>query len=407
MERRRAFGLLILLICVAITVHFATTNDDSILGAVMGNSLRSKEYANNAAGKVTDDAEESTPKENKEKSGANEDSSANTAESKNNDKGDNDGGENPPEEVIIEPGKEYLEPLKYFAGVSSPTRSSDTPFFFHVPRSGGQTIKEIVGECLGMIQASEVGIRDGHGQDPNLQVIDVKNAQYVNVDTTTVDGLKRAATMGLAESHMAQMITSSYLKESGALFDLYHQGRAFIIMRQPVERAVSMYYYRTQGENAILDSSITIEDYAQGNGIENNWLTRFLVNKMEGELAKEHLEQAKEILKEKFMVGFIDDSKETIHRLMKYFGWKYDEDETKKMDQEDCISNLLSQGSNQNPNGYEMPKKGSQAYALITWQTQFDKRLYDFAKELFDEQTKKWGTHERKKELKKRKKGGK
>ncbi len=413
MERRRAIGLLLFLVGIALTVHFATNSTSSVSPSFFG--LRSKEYAANAANILLSDGSSATSgltvvSTNADGAIVTDEKDASNQEgggASNNDSGNGENDEDALEDIVIEPGKEYLEPLRYFADVSSTVRSSDTPYFFHVPRSGGQTIKEIVGECLGMVQASEVGVRDGHGQDPSLQIVEVKNAKYVNVDTTTADGLKRAATLGLAESKMAQMITSSYLKESGALFDLYHQGRAFILLREPVERAVSMYHYRTQGEDAVLDSSITIEDYAQGNGIENNWMTRFIVNKMEGELSKEHLEQAKEILKRKFLIGFLDDAKETVARIIKYYNWSYDEDETKQMNQEDCIDNLIKEGTNHNPTGYEMPKKGSQAYALITWQTQYDKKLFEYARELFLEQTKKWGTHERKKELKKKKKGGK
>jgi hypothetical protein len=53
-----------------------------------------------------------------------------------------------------------------------------------------------------------------------------------------------------------------------------------------------------------------------------------------------------------------------------------------------------------------MPQKGSQAASLIKWQTQFDIKLYNFGKEIFDAQTKEFGSKERKKEMKKRKKDG-
>jgi len=128
---------------------------------------------------------------------------------------------------------------------------------------------------------------------------------------------------------------------------------------------------------------------------------------MEGELTKEHLEQAKDVLKRKFIIGFLDDAKESVERIIDYFGWELDEDETKQMIQRDCIDEILQEGTNRNPDSYEVPGKGSQAYALISWQTQFDIKLYDYAKELFDRQTKQWGTKERRKELKKKLKGGK
>ena len=127
---------------------------------------------------------------------------------------------------------------------------------------------------------------------------------------------------------------------------------------------------------------------------------------MEGEIMKEDLEQAKEILSRNFLIGFLDDGEETVYRLMKYFDLSFSDDETKKMEEEDCIADLLKDGTNQNTVSYEMPKKGSQAAALIKWQTQFDIKLFTFAQEVFDAQTKMFGSKERKKEMKKKKKEG-
>ena len=236
-------------------------------------------------------------------------------------------------------------------------------------------------------------------------MLTIQDSQYVNVDTTTIPGIQRAVDLGLANSGLANVIVSSYFHESAALFDLNHQGRAFIMFRNPIERATSMYYHRVKELNN-LDPSITIEEYAQGNGIENNWMTRFLANRMTGELTKEDLERAKEILKDKFLIGFLDDMEESVYRIMKYNGWKYSQDENQKMKQEDCLHDLATVGSNINPNTYDIPKRGTQAYALITWQTQFDTKLFEYARELFDYQTKTWGTKERKKLVKKQKKHG-
>ncbi len=180
--------------------------------------------------------------------------------------------EPPPEEEVIEEGNEFLQPLKYFADLTTQSRKSDSNFFFHIPRSGGQTIKDIVGKCLRMTLASEVGVRDGHADDTVLQVIEYNEAKYVNVDTTSIEGLHKAASLNLASSSLSDMITSSYFGEVGMLFDLHHKGRAFVLLRDPTVRAVSMYHYKTQGDNPSIDPSVSIEDYAQGNGIENSKL---------------------------------------------------------------------------------------------------------------------------------------
>lgn len=315
--------------------------------------------------------------------------------------------EPPPEEEVIEDGKEYLQPFRYFADTITPRRQSDSNFFFHIPRSGGSAIKEIAGKCLGKTLAAEVGVRDGHQEDILLQKVEIDGASYVNVDTTSIDGLHRAANLGLAASGLSDMIASSYFEEVGMLFDLGHKGRAFTIFRHPIERAVSHYWFATRSDRAYIDPSVSIEDYAQGQGIENNWVVRFITGKMEGEITKEHLEMAKEILRRKFLVGFLDDGEETIYRVMKYYDWAFDNDETKRMQQEDCIRDLLKDRTNVNDVEYELPERGSQANALIKWQTQFDIKLYEYAKELFDEQTKDFGSKARKKILRKKKKEGK
>ena len=311
----------------------------------------------------------------------------------------------PPVEKEYDDEHQYLVPLRYFSDMSDPARPTDVPYFFHVPRAGGSTVKEVVGNCLKLVQASDVGVRDGHGEDPVLQVLDIKECRYVNVDTTTVPGIQRAAALGLSSSGLADVVVSSYFHDSAGLYDLGHQGRAFIVLRDPMERAASMYWYRIE-EVGDLDRSVSIEDYAQGNGIENNWMCRFIANRMTGELTKDDLEEAKEILRTKFLVGFVDDFDESLHRIMKYAGWSYKDDGTERMKQEDCIKDLAGHGTNANPVEYELPKRGSQAHALISWQTQFDSKLYSYARELFEKQTKEWGTKERKKEMKKRKKKG-
>ena len=178
--------------------------------------------------------------------------------------------EAPPEEEVIQEGMDFLQPFRYFADLTTARRKTDSNYFFHIPRSGGQTIKDIAGRCLGKTLATEVGVREGHAADLSLQAVEVEGNHYVNVDTTSIDGLHRAANLGLAASNLSDMISSSYFGEVGMLFELEHKGRAFTILRDPMERAVSMYYHVTRGDKAYLDPSITLEDYAQGNGIENS-----------------------------------------------------------------------------------------------------------------------------------------
>ena len=44
-------------------------------------------------------------------------------------------------------------------------QESDVPIFWHIPKAGGSTIKDIVGTCHSRVIANENGVLDGHGTD--------------------------------------------------------------------------------------------------------------------------------------------------------------------------------------------------------------------------------------------------
>ncbi len=106
--------------------------------------------------------------------------------------------EPPPEPVeeVIEEGKEFMQPLRYFAKNTAPRRPTDSNYFFHIPRSGGTVIKDIAGKCLGKVLATNKGVGYGHDADNALQVVEIEDGKYVNVDTTSIDGLHRATNFG-------------------------------------------------------------------------------------------------------------------------------------------------------------------------------------------------------------------
>ena len=397
MERRRA-GALVALLCLLVLVAHRVATD------VMDDSGNSSVGGKRSTGGNDFDVN----------SGMLQSNSANTIDGSNE---LTNGDEDEEEDEEFEPGFEYLEPLRHFANTDSPRRSSDTNFFFHVPRSGGQVVKNIAGQCFGLTLANEVGVRNGHGNDPRLGVYELNQAKYVNVDTTSIDGLHRAAELGLASSGFSHLVSSSYFIEAGLLFDSGTKGRATIMLRQPINRAVSMYQYRMSADNNAVgfDSTVTLIEYASGNGIENNWVTRFLTGKMEGELFKEDLEQALEILRRKFIIGFLDDIVESMYRFVKYNDWEEMAvgstnttlDKNDLDNRQDCIESVFSNENRlDDPDRIPVPVKGSREFGLLNWQNQFDIKLYIYAKDLFDTQTKQWGSKERRKELKKLKKKG-
>jgi hypothetical protein len=145
-----------------------------------------------------------------------------------------------------------LTELNHFRDSWSPFSSKDIPIYFHVPKAGGSTVKDVVGSCLRMVMASEFGVTDGHDKDTEIAIVYPKvpggtgaedRSPFVNVDTTSVAGIDRAAKMGFADSGLAGCVVTPFLYESNALFTETAQGRLFAVFRHPVDRAVSMFYY--------------------------------------------------------------------------------------------------------------------------------------------------------------------
>ena len=68
------------------------------------------------------------------------------------------------------------------ADIDKPLSPSDVPFFWHILKSGGTTIKDAAGMCLGKVEASESGVLDGHRADQALQKVHISGGSidYVN-----------------------------------------------------------------------------------------------------------------------------------------------------------------------------------------------------------------------------------
>ena len=68
---------------------------------------------------------------------------------------------------------ESLPELINFKDSWDPWEPSDVPVFFHIPKSGGSTIKDVMGTCHRFVMASEAGVTDGHIDDTVRKQYDV------------------------------------------------------------------------------------------------------------------------------------------------------------------------------------------------------------------------------------------
>lgn len=224
----------------------------------------------------------------------------------------------------------------------------------------------------------------------------------MNVDTTTSEGIQRASMLGLASSHLSDVIASPYLHPMSLdIFSLAYPGRMFAIFRHPVDRALGMYYYLARASwdpmyNPSL-SKMNIDEYAKSKYIENNWLTRFLVKKPRGKLTHSDLLLAKKIIKYKCLVGIYDDIEASLARFQRYFGW--DINSPGKTDEiEKCRADVISAGDRvlDHPISVKeeewkaksdgVVREGSTTWNAIARQNKFDMEIFEYAKRLYKTQ---------------------
>ena len=181
-------------------------------------------------------------------------------------------------------------------------------------------------QCYNMVEASETGAKN-NVENSILNIVEVEGGRYVNVDVTIDEGIDQAARLNLVESNLADIIVSPLLhKASTTLFaGSQRQGRFMAVFRDPVERIISLYYYLQKATweptyNPIF-KDMTLEQFAISPYCESNFVGRSLINKMEEPLTITDVESSKKILREKCLIGLLNDLPTSIKRFDSYFGF--------------------------------------------------------------------------------------
>lgn len=66
---------------------------------------------------------------------------------------------------------------------------------------------------------------------------------FLNVDTYTPNGIQRAKQLNLVTSGLVDAIISPLLYDAATLFTPTRKGRMITMLRHPIERAVSLFYF--------------------------------------------------------------------------------------------------------------------------------------------------------------------
>ena len=265
-------------------------------------------------------------------------------------------------------------------------RSTTTPLFWHVPKASGTTIKDLYSKCYHLVEANHIGGVFPHSRNDSLAVFEPwPGRKYVNVDMASPEDIARAKAFGFADSQIADLVfTSSAFYPSLDLFSPSHKAAMFTVLRHPVERAISKFYYLQHAtwetHYAPETKGWTIEQYAKSKNHDRDWMVRSLVGKMSGEIDDSDLEIAKLFLKRKVLIGLTARMQQTVERFERFYG--FDADQKTKQ----CQEELMAGGSNSHPHPKVAP--GSSGWNAFAEFNKYDVQLYDYAVALFEEQSK-------------------
>jgi len=293
------------------------------------------------------------------------------------------------EEQVQQQQEQPLQPETYtveFNNIKNtwdPHERNDIALLWHVPASGSSVIRHAVGGCHRLVQASGFGLRDGHTADEQVGVFyPTEGSPFVNIDSTTITGIRQAASMRFADAQVADVVVSPLIYGTNELFTQTSKGRFFAVFSHPVDRAVRLFYSMKEVQPALREW--TIERYSRSTYVENNFLTRQLSKQLEGPLEESHYRKAVEIVRDKFLVGLTTKMDESLGRFEKYFRWTY---RIHPESQESCRSRILSEDlAAEEKLKQRMPKEDDPNWAWLLHHNAFDLRLYAYIEKLFEEQ---------------------
>jgi len=283
--------------------------------------------------------------------------------------------------------------------VSEEGQTSFTPFFWHIPKCAGTAIQNLY-FCMGLTLANQVGANPKFQHDEETALVEFKpwkryDWSVINVDTTTRKGILRAQELGLVSSKDPKVdlvVSGEFDFASSHLFDKSNRGKVFAMFRHPVERLESLFYYlqKANWESTFHPewANTSLSDWAKIHKGEKNWMVHKLVNEPVSSLTNDDLEMAKQIVREKILVGLDSKFVESIHRFNVYSGIDDSSEE-----RQSCIASLARVSTKddkqatkaRNSDPHPKTKPGSELWNLLA-QDSLDVLLYEYIEEIYEHQ---------------------
>jgi len=292
-----------------------------------------------------------------------------------------------------------------------PDPTAETALFWHIPKSGGTTAKRLY-QCMGQTLAHRVGAdpRYGHDRDAEIVVFEPhggKDWKVVNVDTTIKPGILRAKEMGLVQSHTSDLIFTMEPQFAGQeLYDEDNKGRFLALFRHPVDRALSMFFYlgtatweRTYRPEW---ANMTVLEWTNLEHAEEDYMVHKLTGKKFGDKVDEtDLIIAKELVRQRFIVGLMEEMNESIRRFNIVLGVDDESERSQQcmvefglvdapvveQDGERTLEEVKTRATDKkNSNKHPKFEEGSPEYDIIAGRNRLDMLLYKYIESLFESQ---------------------
>lgn len=287
-----------------------------------------------------------------------------------------------------------------FANVWEPfdKAAGDTPIFWYSAKAGGTTIGYTFGFCMGLTLANHLISLDLVENANNITVHETGSQfgfpfrrKYVNVRTESPAALDEAASRDLIGSGLADVVMTPYISYAGSnLFVGAEKARGFAMFRHPMKRAIDQFFYRQHAtfDTSSFEKELAMMDlltYVKSNKLVENYEVRSLLEMNNVvDITPAHVEQAKEILRQKFLVGIFEWYEASVIRYEKYFGWWDELDVLNNYTINNCHFTVI--GLLDHVGSYPKVPNSEEVENILKTRMWADVELYHYAKILFNEQ---------------------
>jgi hypothetical protein len=261
---------------------------------------------------------------------------------------------------------------------NSNTTLRATPVFWSIPRSGGTTVRDIMGKCRGFVIAGAwIGFAD------RLQIVYEDGMKQVTADLSSKETRIKARDQGLKDANPNILLLSSNVFDSSDVFSGSYQAELWAWFRHPVERQISNYFWAKSlplGHPQYHPSMqmLSLTDWAQTQLHTPNAMLAALLGVPTSPMGWTEMDLtiAKNLIRKKAKIGLLEQKTESIRRFLHVHN-------VGASGARECQDRILDYAWS-NKGHHDAVGKKTDAYQLLLQSNSLDMKLYDYATYLFD-----------------------